>query len=101
MALFKVTGIIDGNTITTQGWQWGDYKGKDVIVSGIPAPSSKGSEYANFAKGKLQLLLQDKQIELRGVTNSQKREGENNDIITCSVYLNDIDISQYFPEFTT
>jgi hypothetical protein len=98
MALFNVTDIIDGNIIAVAGWQWNGYEGKKVKIAGY---NIKGSETNSFAKSKLQILLKDKQVELKNVVGAEKGIAEKDDIITCSVFLNDIDISQYFPELTT
>ena len=97
MALFKVTNIIDGTTIEVVGWAWGDYAGRLVKVEGY---TIKDPQHEAFAKGKLNILLNDKMVELKNVIRAEKRQGDNNDIIHCSVFLNDIDIAQYFPELT-
>jgi hypothetical protein len=98
MALFTVIDIIDGNTIKVTGWEWGKYAGTKVKIHGY---NIKGNDHNSFAKSKLQILLKDKQVELKNVVSAEKGAGEKDDIITCSVFLNDIDISQYFPELTT
>lgn len=91
---FVVTNIIDGNTIEVQGWKWVDYKGRIVKIAGY----NVSSQYDSFAKKKLITLLEGKEIELKKVIKAEKRDGDNNDVIYCSVYLNDVDIAQYFPE---
>lgn len=95
MALFKVTNIIDGCTIEVAGWAWGDYAGKVVKIQGY---TIKDEKHNSFAKGKLQILLNGKMVELKNVVRAEKQSGDNSDILYCSVYLNDIDISMYFPE---
>jgi hypothetical protein len=98
MALFTVTDIIDGNTIRVSGWSWNNLEGERVRIAGF---NPQGADYIAFAKNKLQTLLKDKKVELKNVISSEKGTKEKDDLITCSVYLNDIDISQYFPELKT
>lgn len=93
--LFKVIRIIDGDTIETNGWKLGEeYFGRKVKISGFEFANKK---LKDFAKSKLEILLKNESIELRNPVNPQKF-GEKDDLITASVYLNDIDILQYFPE---
>lgn len=99
MALFSVTNIINGNTIAVSGWTWkGEYSGTKVIISGYDI---KNGDYDPIAKNKLEILLRDKQVELKNVIKAEKSNTSGDDTIYCSVYLNDIDISQYFPELKT
>ena len=96
MALFKITDIIDGNTIQVEGWKWGDFRGKRVRIQGY---NITGQDKQSFAKMKLETLLNGEQIELKNVVTADKGES-GDDLLYCSVFLNDIDISQYFPELT-
>lgn len=96
MASFKIISIVNGNTIETEGWKWGeDYEGKLVKIAGYKIDSK---EQDAFAKRKLEVLLLGKSVELRGPLEAVKGINENEDIVTASVYLNEVDISQYFPE---
>lgn len=99
MALFKVKNIIDANTIEVTGWKWNDgeqeYAGKLVKIANFNVV--KG--YESIAESRLKTLIYDKTVELKGVQKVEKGSQEKNDIVYCSVYLNDIDIKQYFPEF--
>ena len=57
-------------------------------------------EFANLlAKGRLELLINEKFVELKSsrleTSNCIDKEGRMN----CYVYLNSIDISVYFPDF--
>lgn len=97
MALFQVIDIVDGNTIKVSGWKWGNFEGQIVKIAGFTV---KGAEYNAFAKGKLTTLLKDKQVDLKNVITAEKGTSDKNDVITCSVYLNDLNISQYFPEIS-
>jgi len=47
------------------------------------------------------VLLKDKSVELKSPSHVHRDEVVKDYTIYCSVYLNDIDISQYFPELTT
>lgn len=96
MALFKVLNIIDGNTIETDGWKWGeDYAGKNVRIAGYKISDQ---QHNDFAKRKLIVLLEGKSVELRNPSDPSKGTGTGSDLVTASVYLNDVDIAQYFPE---
>jgi hypothetical protein len=87
---FKVTDIIDGNTIkVSPGWKWKEVLGDTVKVFGYRQPTTEELE---FTKSKLITLIDDKIVELK---NPKEINGPT---ITCSVFLNGIDISQYFPE---
>lgn len=98
MALFKVTNIIDGNTITVDGWKWNNYTGKSVKIVGY---NVNGENQNTFAKSKLEILLKEKSIELKNVQKAEFSIPPGNDTIYCEVFLNDINIAQYFPELTT
>ena len=125
--MFKVEKIIDGNTIVVNPkWNFCNESGNVVVVSGynpIFAPDapkkwwiklfkkkiSDQEEYekekfkkkfANLlAKGRLELLINEKFVELKSsrleTSNCIDKEGRMN----CYVYLNSIDISVYFPDF--
>lgn len=99
MALFKVLNIVDGNTIETDGWKWGeDYAGTRVKIAGYKV---SGTEHVALAKRRLQILLEGKSVELRNPTDAVKGPTNNSDVVTAAVYLNDVDIAQYFPELKT
>ena len=94
MAFFTVVDIINGNTIQVQpGWVWGNSKGDLVQINGYKL----SSQYDSFAKNKLITLIKGKQIELKNATVVSK-DSNNIEVIFCSVFLNEIDVSQYFPE---
>lgn len=89
MALFKVTKIIDGNTIEVEGWSWKEksFSGKIVKIQGYDA--SPISELI------LRTLILDKEVDLKTVIKAEKGTQSGTDILYCSVFLNDIDISKY------
>jgi hypothetical protein len=94
MPLFKVTNIIDGNTIEVAGWQWGDYAGKLIKV----ADYKISPKYNDFAKSKLMTLILGKEVELKNPTDVTKGTEPNSDVLHCSIFLNEVNISLYFPE---
>ena len=93
--MFKVIEIINGNTIrVAPGWIWGEYAGSIVKITGYDLTEA----YDSFAINKLNTLIKDKVVELKKVVSAEKKEEPKNDILNCAVILNDVDISQYFPE---
>lgn len=96
MALFKVIEVIDGNTIKVARWQWNEeYSGNLVKIQGY---SIADKSYEEYVKNKLKTLLDGKSVELKRVIKADKGEGTDQDIVYCSVFLNEIDISTYFGE---
>lgn len=90
MATFSVKNIIDGNTIEiTPNWKWGENSGSTVKIAGYNPPNATN---AAFTVSKLNTLLMGKPIELKNPTEV------STNIITCHVFLNEVDISKYFPE---
>ena len=93
--MFNVVKIINGNTIqVSPGWKWGEFSGSQIKINGYNVP---GSQYDSFAVSKLTTLIMGKPIDLKNPL-SVKKEEAGGEILTCSVFLNDVDISQYFPE---
>ena len=89
--MFKVTDIIDGNTIeVSPQWKWNDKIGNVVKVLGYPTPDEQTTP---FVKNKLSTLILNKDIDLKNPTTINI----NNQILAY-VYLNGINIASYFPE---
>jgi hypothetical protein len=95
MALFQVTDVINGNTIKVPGWKYGEDRGSLVKIFGYMVPFDPA--LTEYLKVKLTTLLKDKSVELRRVVAIEKINDEN--VLHCSVYLNEIDIATYFREF--
>lgn len=96
MALFTVTHIINGNTIKVQpGWTWNNVNGDLVQIKGYNVSPA----YTTLAIHRLNTLLINKQVELKNAVSTNLTINGNE--VVCSVYLNGIDISQYFPELKT
>lgn len=111
MSLFKVEKVIDGNTIVVNpNWTLGSKSGNEIIVRGFTPMFSKEvskkwndadeNKLANeLAKKRLEFLLIDKFVELK------TRPTETSDCIDeegkgkFRIYLDDVDISYYFPDF--
>jgi len=95
-APFTVTQIINGITFRViPGWKWNNYEGSLVVIKGIQTDPS----YNLLITHRLNNLLINRPIELKNATKIiNLPEGT---AIHCSVYLNEIDITQYFPEVKT
>lgn len=108
--MFKVEKVIDGNTIVVNpNWNFANTTGNEIVVRGYTPMFSKEvskkwndadeNKIANeLAKKRLEFLLIDKFVELK------TRQNETGDCIDkgkmrCRVYLDDVDISNYFPDF--
>lgn len=98
MATFKVIDIIDGNTIKVSSWKWREYSGKRVRIVGYNIPDR--DVYPTYAKDKLKTILEGKTIELKGVIGVERPVPDklNDDLIKCSVFLDEINIANYFRE---
>lgn len=93
MALFKVTDIISSNVIKVDGWTWNEVDGSYVQISGFKS----NGELDSFIKSRLEILIKGNEIELRKAKEIIEYNGEK--CLICSVYLNEIDLGIYFPEF--
>ena len=100
MAEFKVIEVVDGETIKTlPTWNWKNRDGKQlsgetVKVRGYNIDSKDKSAIA-LAKARLENLLLNKYISLK---NPVELPGDKRQI-ECMIFLNDVDISTYFPEY--
>lgn len=87
---FKVTKIIDGSTIeVAPAWKWDNKSGNSVKITGFIVTD----RLKQLVLLKLNTLLSGQSVDL--MNPSDVSPG----LITCSVYLNGVDILQYFPEF--
>jgi hypothetical protein len=91
---FIVKNIVNENTIeVSPGWKWGEHKGNLVSIAGYTPPNNEQTKV--FTKIKLDTLVKNKEIELKNATSAIGTT------IHCSVYLNEVDISKYFPELNS
>lgn len=96
---FRVSEIIDGQTITViPRWRWTTPSG--IVLRGYKVKIKgynvlKNSHSSHYAFDKLQKLLSNKELVLK---NAEEIEGETN-IIACNVFVENVDISNYFPEY--
>lgn len=94
--MYRVREVLSGDEIKIEpGWNWEGYKGDTVVVFGYTTPEIGMYGY-EFAKQKLTELLEGKSVELYTPKFYTKYGYEK---IVCYVYLNGVDISNYFPEF--
>lgn len=91
MTLFKITKIISSNTIETQ-WTWQEINGSKVQVRGINLEQYKDN-ILEAVKNRLETLLKDKKVALKSAEWINKGEDPK---IMCDVYLNNINIAEYF-----
>ena len=93
MALFKVTGIIDADTIrVSPNWVFQEKKGDIIKIVGYRTPSESSQI---FATTRLKSLIYDKDVELK---NAQFFNPDSQ-ALYCRVFLNGVDISKYFSDF--
>lgn len=94
--MWRVKQVISGDEIIVEPkWAWKGYEGNRVVIFGYqtPKPGMQGYE---FAVHKLKALIEGKQIALY---SPQFFEKIGYSALVCNVYLDDIDIANYFPEF--
>lgn len=93
MDSFKVTGIVDGNTLEiSPNWTLGDgATGNMVKAAGYNAP--KSGKRALAVEQKLSIMLQNKNVEL------DKPDGVEDGKLVCEVYFKGTKLSDYFQEF--
>jgi len=95
---FKVLEIIDEYTIkVSPNWAWVTPEGKNLIgdklrINGYIIPSSYNKTYA---KEKLSRLLINREVILK----NPQVINESNIKISCRVFIDNIDVSHYFPEY--
>jgi endonuclease YncB( thermonuclease family) len=92
MALFKVTRVYDGNTFKVYSWNWNNIYGRLVRDTGYYTPRSN-EPYAFLPKQKLERLILHQWVELKNVRSY------NNGILFCEVYINGVNLLNYFPEY--
>ena len=92
---FEVIDIIDGQTIRTkQSWHWDGSMGNKIRIVGYNV-NTEITHHNEFAVEKLKTLLKPNTVVhlIEPIKVSDDRRLE------CTVKLNDVDISEYFPEF--
>lgn len=93
MAIFKVISIIDGDTIrVSPKWLLNNKEGDIVKILGYITPPETQTTYAT---NKLKRMLYNQNVELKNARSYTP----DSDALLCSVYLNGVDVAQYFPEF--
>ena len=92
MTLFKVVSVIDGDTFTVPGWRSGQNSGTIVRPTGYDTPEQNQNGYTE-AKDKLTKLILGKDVELGPAVNFDHGR------IVCPVYINGVNLADYFPEY--
>ena len=96
MNTWSILNIINGNTIQVKpAWTWNNVTGDKVRINGytIYSQSLPAQAADDIAKGRLNTLLAGKSFILSNPTHIE------NDTIYCDIYLNGINIVNYFPDF--
>ncbi len=95
----KLKEVINVNEIIVEpGWFFKGVRGKRIFIKGYLGgllPEEKGYQWG---KNKLRIILTNKDFELY---KAEFWDAYGKDVLVCSVYLNDVDIKNYFPEFKT
>ena len=98
MATWKVKNIISGNVISLQtNWKWKDNIGNEVSINGYKLEmDGKPAQFVDIlAKQRLEDLLTNKDVSLGNVTEVEIP----NQRIKCSVFLDGVNIADYFTGF--
>lgn len=101
MTPFKVIQIIDGDTIKViPNFQWTDPNGQNITgdtlrILGYILPHKQTYGYG-YAKQKLEKLLLNKTVVL---TNAQIINETGINQTACNVLVDNVDVSNYFPEY--
>jgi len=86
---FKVINIIDANTIqVVPKWKWLDVYGDIVEIE----------EFLVVAKDEQFIIEKLKVLLLSQIVLLKNPKGNFDNLLRCSIYLNEINISFYFPE---
>lgn len=89
--MFLVDEILSPTTIRLyEKWKWKRGSGDKVVITDFK--ESTNPEINRWLMSKLKTLLFDRYIEIKNPGTIE------DDKISATVYLNDIDISVYFPE---
>ncbi len=93
MSRFKVTDIVDpGTFIVSPSWNWQGDVGQRIRVTGYNCPGCDSPIYKSALR-RLKNLIKGKHVELRHAYRVEKER------LVCDVYLNGINLADYFPEF--
>ncbi len=77
---------------TKENWEYNGSKGNIIRVTGYKANKLSEREKITIEK-RLKYLVLNKSVELRKI----HRVNEN--ILECDVYVNGLNVSEYFPDF--
>jgi endonuclease YncB( thermonuclease family) len=95
MESFKVTAIVDGDTFdVSPGWQWQGSTGNRIRPTGYDTPEQHQRGFEQ-ARDRLTSLLYSKSVELRKAHRIDRGR------LVCDVFLNDVYLAKYFPEYAT
>ena len=116
MSLFKVEKIINGNTIIVNPkWKLNGVYGNEVVIRGYNPTFKNDSKIKNdvnmcegmisrleleLSTNRLKNILLEKLITLKILPMESSDCIDNNGVGKFRAYLNDVDISCYFPDFS-
>ncbi|QYJ67728.1 hypothetical protein [Flavobacterium litorale] len=97
---FKVIEILNGEDIKVNpNWAWTNPEGVKLVgntikIKGYKLPNSNES-HSDYAIAKLKKLIENREVVLK---NPSVIEG-NSSMISCNVFIDNVDVSHYFPEY--
>jgi hypothetical protein len=95
---FKVTEIIDANTIRVQpSWAFVDESGKEITDNRITITGIKSEANDPYTKHILYALLMDKEVELVN-PRILAFDKHQKPILSCNVLIGKTDITYYFAQ---
>lgn len=90
---FKVFEVVDGDTFkVTPKWKWRNQSGNAVRPIGYDTPEQSEQGFTE-AKSKLTSLILGKDVEIKNVKSISYER------LLCEVYLNGINIAEYFVDY--
>ncbi len=103
-SMFRLLGVIGSNTIRiTPVWEWNGNSGTIVNINGYAFPESLSQPikviHGYILQQRLQTLIQGFEIKLLNPVSVYRIGDEN--CIKCDVFLNGVNIANYFPEYKT
>ena len=95
MESFTVTKIIDGDTFDVQGWTWNGKSGTRVRAYGYNTPEVNQPGYES-AKQRLESIIAGNSWTVQlGEAHTIDTYGR----LVCDVFIDDIPLANYFPEY--
>lgn len=96
--MYEVVNVIDTNLIEVKpSWTWFEVSGNIVKINGYNIRLNNQVDMQPFIRKlimkRLRTLLDGKKVKLSNPTSVEQ------DILICEVYLDDVNIASYFPDY--